>query len=44
MFLGEPMPVDDTGKMCLLWNMLNEFSDLYRNMVGKCNEVFISQR
>ena len=38
MLLGEPMPVDDAGKMSLLWNMLNEFCDIYRNVLSGCND------
>ena len=44
MLLSEPMPVDDAGKKSLLWNMLNEFCEIYRNVLTKCNELFISQR
>jgi hypothetical protein len=36
--LGEPMPVDDAGKMSLLWNMLNEFCDIYRNVLSGSND------
>ena len=38
MLLGEPMPIDDAGKMSLLWNMLNEFCDIYRNVLSGCND------
>ena len=31
--LGEPMPLDDAGKLSLLWNMLNEFCDIFRNVL-----------
>ena len=32
--LGTPMPADDAGKLSLMWNMLNEFCDIYRNVLG----------
>ena len=36
--LGQPMPTDDAGKMSLLWNMINEYCDIFRNvLMGKCN-------
>ena len=36
--LGQPMPVDDAGKMSVLWNMLNEYCDTFRNILqGKYN-------
>ena len=36
--LGQPMPIDDAGKMSLLWNMINEYCDLFRNVLqGKYN-------
>ena len=31
--LGTPMPTDDAGKLSLLWNMLNEFCDMYANVL-----------
>ena len=31
--LGNPMPIDDAGKMSLLWTMLNEYCDLFRNVL-----------
>ena len=35
--LGQPMPTDDAGKMSLLWNMINEYCDIFRNILqGKC--------
>lgn len=37
--LGQPMPVDDAGKMSLLWNMLNEYCDIFRHVLqGKYNK------
>jgi dynamin 1-like protein len=36
--LGQPMPTDDAGKMSLLWNMINEYCDIFRNVLqGKYN-------
>ena len=36
--LGQPMPTDDAGKMSLLWNMINEFCDVFRKVLqGKYN-------
>ena len=36
--LGQPMPTDDAGKMSLLWNMINEYCDIFRKVLqGKCN-------
>ena len=29
--LGTPMPTDDAGKMSLLWNMINEYCDIFKN-------------
>ena len=31
--LGQPMPVDDAGKLSMLWNMLNEYCEIYRNVL-----------
>ena len=31
--LGNPMPIDDAGKMSLLWTMLNEYCDMFRNVL-----------
>ena len=31
--LGTPMPTDDAGKMSLLWNMINEYCDIFRNIL-----------
>ena len=31
--LGNPMPIDDAGKMSLLWTMLNEYCDIFRNVL-----------
>ena len=27
------MPTDDAGKMSLLWNMINEYCDIFRNVI-----------
>ena len=36
--LGQPMPTDDAGKMSLLWNMINEYCDIFRKVLqGKCH-------
>ena len=36
--LGQPMPTDEAGKMSLLWNMINEYCDIFRNVLqGKYN-------
>ena len=36
--LGQPMPIDDAGKMNLLWNMINEYCDIFKNVLqGKYN-------
>ena len=41
--LGQPMPIDDAGKMSLLWNMINEYCDLFRNVLqGKYNNKNIN--
>ena len=31
--LGEPMPMDESGKLSLLWSMLNEYCDMYKNVL-----------
>lgn len=31
--LGEPMPMDDVGKISLLWSLLNKYCDTYRNVL-----------
>ena len=31
--LGEPMPIDESGKLSLLWSMLNEYCDMYKNVL-----------
>ena len=31
--LGQPMPTDDAGKMSLLWNMINEYCDIFKNVL-----------
>lgn len=41
--LGEPMPLDDAGKLSLLWNMLNEFCDIFGNVLrGKYDNKRLS--
>jgi dynamin 1-like protein len=36
--LGQPMPTDDAGKMSMLWNMINEYCDIFRHVLqGKCS-------
>ncbi|MCQ2820706.1 MAG: dynamin family protein [archaeon] len=41
--LGQPMPVDDAGKFSMLWNMLNEFCEVYKNVLqGKYNNKRMS--
>ena len=36
--LGQPMPTDEAGKMSLLWNMINDFCDMFRKVLqGKVN-------
>ena len=41
--LGTPMPADDAGKLSLMWNMLNEFCDIYRSVLsGKFDEKRLS--
>ena len=41
--LGQPMPTDDAGKMSLLWNMINEYCDIFRKVLaGKCNNKNLS--
>ena len=41
--LGQPMPTDDAGKMSLLWNMINEYCDVFRKVLaGKCNNKNLS--
>ena len=37
------MPLDDAGKMSLLWTMLNEYCDIFRNVLrGKCDNKKLS--
>jgi dynamin 1-like protein len=31
--LGQPLPVDNSGKLNLLWNMLSEYCDTFRNVL-----------
>ncbi|MCQ2973125.1 MAG: dynamin family protein [archaeon] len=41
--LGQPMPTDDAGKMSMLWNMLNEYCDIFRNILkGKYDNKRLS--
>ena len=41
--LGQPMPTDDAGKLSLLWNMINEYCDIFRNVLqGKYNNKRLS--
>ena len=41
--LGQPMPTDDAGKMSMLWNMINEYCDIFRNVLqGKYNNKRLS--
>ena len=41
--LGQPMPTDDAGKMSLLWNMINEYCDIFRTVLqGKYNNKRLS--
>ena len=41
--LGQPMPLDDAGKMSLLWTMLNEYCDIFRNVLrGKFDNKKLS--
>ena len=36
--LGQPMPTDEAGKMNILWNMINEYCNIFRNVLkGKYN-------
>lgn len=41
--LGQPLPIDDIGKLNLLWNMLSEYCDTYRNVIkGKYDSKRLS--
>ena len=41
--LGQPMPTDDAGKMSMLWNMINEYCDIFRNVLkGKYDNKRLS--
>ena len=31
--LGQPLPVDDVGKLNLLWNLLSEYCESYKNIL-----------
>ena len=43
--LGPTMPTDDAGKICLLWNMINEYCDIFRKVLqGKCNKFRFLRR
>ena len=32
--LGQPMPIDDAGKMTLIWNMLNEYCEMFNHVLS----------
>ena len=41
--LGAPIPTDDAGKMSLLWKMIKEYCDIFRNVLqGKYNNKRLS--
>ena len=41
--LGNPMPIDDAGKMSLLWTMLNEYCNIFRSVLkGKFDNKRLS--
>ena len=41
--LGSPMPIDDAGKMSLLWTMLNEYCNIFRSVLkGKFDNKRLS--
>jgi GTP-binding protein EngB required for normal cell division len=41
--LGQPLPVDDVGKLNLLWNMLSEYCETYKNVLkGKYDSKRLS--
>lgn len=41
--LGQPLPIDNVGKLNLLWNMLSEYCDTYRNVLkGKYDSKRLS--
>jgi hypothetical protein len=41
--LGQPLPIDDVGKLNLLWNMLSEYCETYRNVIkGKYDSKRLS--
>ena len=31
--LGQPLPIDNSGKLNLLWNMMSEYCDTYKNIL-----------
>jgi dynamin 1-like protein len=31
--LGQPLPIDNTGKLNLLWNMMSEYCETYKNVL-----------
>jgi dynamin 1-like protein len=33
MLLGNPIPLDDAGKLSLLWNMISEYCETYKNIL-----------
>jgi len=41
--LGQPLPIDDMGKLNLLWNMLSEYCETYKNILkGKYDSKRLS--
>ncbi len=41
--LGQPMPIDDVGKLNMLWNMLSEYCETYKNVLkGKYDSKRLS--
>ena len=41
--LGQPLPIDDMGKLNLLWNMLSEYCETYKNVLkGKYDSKRLS--
>lgn len=41
--LGQPLPIDDVGKLNLLWNMLSEYCETYKNVLkGKYDSKRLS--
>ncbi len=31
--LGQPLPIDNSGKLNLLWNMMSEYCETYKNVL-----------